>query len=148
MPKHKKYIFVGLGSLFAAIGIIGIFIPILPTTPLLLLSAYFYARSSERCLNWLLTNRLFGSYIDNYRSGRGLPLLHKILTLILLWITIGYSALFFVERLWLKILLGLIALFVTIHLVVLKTYKRQFENNAILTTEVKPGIEPEEEKII
>jgi len=145
MPTYKKFFFIGLGSLFTVLGITGIFIPILPTTPFLLLAAYLFARSSERCLNWLLTNRLFGTYISNYRSGKGLPLTQKILTLILLWVTIGYSALFFVEKLWLKILLILIALGVSIHLVVLKTYKRQFEENPILSVDAQSALSSKED---
>ena len=61
-----------LGTVCVFMGFIGIFIPVLPTTPFLLLAAYLYGRSSERFLNWLVTNRLFGRYIDNYRSGRGI----------------------------------------------------------------------------
>jgi uncharacterized membrane protein YbaN (DUF454 family) len=145
MPAYKKYFFIGLGSLFTLLGITGIFIPILPTTPFLVLAAYLFARSSERCLNWLLTNRLFGSYISNYRSGKGLPLTQKILTLILLWVTIGYSAFFHVEKLWLKILLGLIALAVTIHLATIKTYKRQFDDNLIMNIDAKSALPSKDE---
>lgn len=140
MPTYKKYIFIGLGSIFTMLGITGIFIPILPTTPFLVLAAYLFARSSQRCLNWLLTNRLFGTYISNYRSGKGLPLMQKILTLLLLWVTIGYSAFFVVDKLWLKILLGLIALGVTIHLVLIKTYKREYEDNPILNADVQSAL--------
>jgi uncharacterized protein len=103
------------------IGIIGIFIPILPTTPFLLLAAFFFTKSSERFLHWLLTNKLCGSYIDNYRSGRGLPLKQKILTVVFLWLTIGFSAFVFVDKLWVQVLLLLIAMGVTLHLIMIKT---------------------------
>jgi hypothetical protein len=131
MSKTKKAVFIFLGTIFTAIGIIGIFIPILPTTPFLIVAAYFYSKSSERFLRWLLTNKLCGSYIDNYRSGRGLPLKQKILTLLLLWLTIGISAIFFVSIWWVRLLLLLIALGVTTHLVCIKTYKPELDNHVI-----------------
>jgi uncharacterized membrane protein YbaN (DUF454 family) len=119
----EKVIFISFGTLFTALGIIGIFIPVLPTTPFLLLAAILYSNSSERFLNWLYTNRLCGSYIKNYREGNGIPLKQKIMTIIMLWLTIGLSAIFFVEALWIKILLGGVASGVTIHLISIKTYK-------------------------
>ena len=127
MSKVKKVILVSIGTLATAIGIIGIFIPILPTTPFLLLAAYLYSISSERFLHWLLTNRLCGSYIDNYRSGRGLPLKQKLLTIVVLWLTIGVSAIFFVEIWWVRLILLLVALGVTLHLLHIKTYKPELD---------------------
>ena len=123
MTKLKKYTYIGLGTILTIIGIIGIFIPILPTTPFLLLAAYLFSISSERFLHWLLTNKLCGSYIDNYRSGRGLPIKQKILTVVLLWLTIGFSAFVFIDKLWVQVLLLLIALAVTLHLIMIKTYR-------------------------
>lgn len=127
MSKIKKSIFISLGVLATAIGIIGIIVPVLPTTPFLLLAAFLFSRSSERFLHWLCTNRLCGRYIDNYRKGLGLPLLQKILTILVLWLTIGLSAFVFVDRLWVKILLICIAIAVTTHLILIKTYKPENE---------------------
>ena len=110
MSKTKKVLFIGLGTLATAIGIIGMFLPVLPTTPFLMLAAFLYARSSERFLHWLQTNKLCGSSIDNYRSGRGITLRQKIGTLALLWVTIATSAIFFVDKLWMRILMGVVAL--------------------------------------
>ena len=123
MKQSTRYFYIIFGSLCVLLGVIGIIVPILPTTPFLLLAAYFFAKSSKRFLNWLLTNRLFGRYIDNYRSGRGIPLLQKVLTITSLWLTIGVSALFFVESWWVRGLLLVIALGVSIHLLRVKTYK-------------------------
>ena len=103
------------GSVFLALGIIGIFLPLLPTTPFLLLAAACYFRSSKRFYNWLINNKLLGNYIRNYRNGNGVPLNVKIFTISLLWITIGYSALFAVDALFVRIILILIAIGVTIH---------------------------------
>lgn len=123
MSKLKKLTFIGLGITVTLIGLIGIVLPILPTTPFLLLAAYLFSKSSDRFLHWLLTNKLCGRYIDNYRSGRGLPLKQKIFTILLLWLTIGLSAFVFVDSLWVKILLMIIATVVTLHLVMIKTYQ-------------------------
>lgn len=111
------------GTLCVALGIVGMFFPVLPTTPFLLLAAFFYARSSKRFYHWLMTNRWFGDYIRNYREGRGIPLKQKMLTILLLWLTIGYTVLFIVSPGWVKLILLGIAAGVTIHLIKIKTLK-------------------------
>lgn len=123
MKNFPRALLIGIGTLCVALGTIGMFIPVLPTTPFLLLAAYFYARSSKRFYTWLMTNRLFGNYIRNYREGNGLPLLHKILTIILLWLSIGYAVGFVVTQWWLKVILLGIVIGVTYHLVTIKTYR-------------------------
>ncbi|MEA1897748.1 MAG: YbaN family protein, partial [Bacteroidota bacterium] len=104
--------------------ILGIFIPLLPTTPFLLLSAALYARSSERFYNWLINNKWLGRYIRDYREGRGIPLAAKIVSITLLWITIGYATFYLINPVWFRILLLLIALIVCIHLLFLPTRQR------------------------
>src|SRR4030043_2259032 len=87
----KRRILIGAGTLSTGLGIIGIFTPILPTTPFLLLAAACYLRSSPRFHRWLMNNRIFGSYIRNYTEGRGIPIKVKLFTIALLWATIGLS---------------------------------------------------------
>jgi hypothetical protein len=111
------------GTICLAMGVVGMFLPVLPTTPFLLLAAYCYARSSRRFYERLLTNRWFGEYIRNYREGRGIPLKQKALTIVLLWVTIGYAAGFVVPQWWLRLILVGIASGVTIHLIRTKTYR-------------------------
>ncbi|UCB57874.1 MAG: YbaN family protein [Thermoplasmatales archaeon] len=122
-----KWILITAGTIFIGIGIIGIFIPILPTTPFLLLAAACYARSSIRFYNWLMNNKLIGAYIKNYREKRGIPLKIKVFTIFLLWITILFSVFFILLISWIKIILIIIAIGVTIHILTIKTYtqKRQ-----------------------
>ena len=122
-----KWILITAGTIFVGIGIIGIFIPILPTTPFLLLAAACYARSSTRFYNWLINNKLIGTYIRNYREGKGVPLKVKVFTILLLWITILFSVFFILLISWIKIILIIIAIGVTIHILTIKTYiqKRQ-----------------------
>ena len=79
-----RILLIACGTLCVALAVLGLFLPVLPTTPLLLLAAVCYARSSERFYHWLMTNRWFGAYIRNYREGRGIPLWHKVLAISLL----------------------------------------------------------------
>ncbi len=123
----RTLLFVG-GTLFVAFGVLGMLLPILPTTPFLLLAAVCYARSSKRFYNWLMTNRWFGEYIRNYREGKGLPLQQKILTILLLWVTIGYAVWFVISLWWLEVILLGIAVGVTIHMVRIKTYRPGAQN--------------------
>jgi uncharacterized protein len=123
MKKPLRILLVVLGTLFVVLGVIGIVLPVLPTTPFLLLAAAFYARSSDKFLHWLLNNRWFGTYIRNYREGKGATLRHKITALVLLWGTIGYSAVFVVSLWWVRVILFAIATAVTIHLVRMPTYR-------------------------
>ena len=113
------------GTCFLALGILGVFLPLLPTTPFLLLAAACYARSSKRFYNWLLNNRWFGTYIRNYREGKGIPPKLKVITLALLWGTIIYSAFFVVDTLYWRIILLVIAVGVTIHILKTRTLRQE-----------------------
>jgi uncharacterized membrane protein YbaN (DUF454 family) len=109
------------GTSSVAIGILGIFVPVLPTTPFLLLGAACYARSSQRFYDWLLNNKYFGNYIRNYRERKGIPLKGKVLALALLWATIGCSVAFAVEILLVRVILIVIGIGVSIHIFSLRT---------------------------
>ena len=124
MKKFIRVLLIACGTLCVALGVLGIFVPVLPTTPFLLLAAICYGRSSERFYHWLLNNRWFGEYIKNYREGRGIPLREKTLTLIALWLTIGFTTLRVVSAWWGQLILLGVAVGVTIHLVRIKTLKR------------------------
>jgi len=125
MKRLTRNLLIASGTLCVALALLGLFLPVLPTTPFLLLAAVCYARSSGRLYNWLMTNRWFGAYIRNYREGRGMPLWHKVLAISLLWLTIGYAAWFVVPQWWVKVILLGIAVAVTTHL--LKTESARLE---------------------
>ena len=112
------------GTISTIIGILGIFVPILPTTPFLLLAAACYIRSSERLYYWLLNNRFFGTYISNYIEGRGMPTGIKFFTILLLWITIGVSVCIGTQNLVVRIILILVAIGVTIHIIFIRARKQ------------------------
>ncbi len=127
--KFKKRLLIIAGTMSTAIGIIGIFVPILPTTPFLLLAAACYLRSSQRFYNWLLNSRFFGAYVRNYLQGKGMPLKIKIITIFLLWVTITCSVIFAVEDLIIRIILFIIAIGVTVHIIFIRasTKKRKLK---------------------
>jgi uncharacterized membrane protein YbaN (DUF454 family) len=119
-----KGLLIFAGTLFVGLGVLGIFLPLLPTTPFLLLAAACYARSSNRFYHWLLNNRWFGKYIKNYREERGIPSRVKISTISILWITIALSAYFATESFLVRAILILIAMGVTIHILAMRTLKK------------------------
>jgi len=110
------------GTILVGIGILGIFLPLLPTTVFFLLAAWCYARSSHRLYDWLHHNRYFGKYLKSYREGKGVSVLSKAFTIVVLWGGIGYSATV-TESLPVQLILLAIAIGVTIHIIVIPTYK-------------------------
>ena len=122
--KLIRRLMIFAGSFFVGLGILGIFLPVLPTTPFLLLAAACYTKSSKRFYNWLINNKWLGIYIKNYREGNGIPLKVKILSISLLWFTIGYSVVFVVNTFLIQVILILIAIGVTIHVLSIRTFRK------------------------
>ncbi len=121
----KKAAFTIAGTICLALATIGIMLPILPTTPFLLLAAACYLKGSTRMHNWLLNNKLFGAYIRNYKEGKGMTLRAKAFTLTLLWVTIVFSAFFVVSMFVIQLVLLGVCFAVTLHLVRLPTYREK-----------------------
>ena len=113
--RLMKALLVVCGTICVALGVIGIFLPLVPTTVFLLLAAACYARSSERFYQRLVTNRYLGGYIKANREGRGMSRRHKTITLAMLWLGIGASAIWTTDAWWLRGLLFAIAVGVTVH---------------------------------
>jgi uncharacterized membrane protein YbaN (DUF454 family) len=122
--KTIRVFFIVSGTLFLALGVVGILLPILPTTPFLLLAAACYYKGSKRMHQWILNNRWFGDYIKNYREGRGISLKAKFSAIVLLWITISYSAIFVVPILIVQIVLLIVAVAVSVHVITLPTFRK------------------------
>lgn len=119
----RKAILIFFGTVFVGLGVLGMFLPLVPTTVFLLLAAYCYSRSSERFHNWLLNNRWCGKYIKDYQEGRGMTATHKFRAILLLWASIGFSIWMVGGRFWLALLLAAIAVGVTAHVLWIKTYR-------------------------
>ncbi len=124
MRTTARYLLIAAGFLAVGFAALGIFLPVLPTTPFLLLAAFFFARSSPRFYRWLHTNRWFGTYLTDYREGRGMPLREKVLTLAALWLTIMATVVFALSSWIPRVVLLLIASAVSFHLVRIPTYRR------------------------
>ena len=116
-----KWILRIVGILAVGLGVLGIFVPLLPTTPFLLLAAACFVRSSPRLYAWLIHHKWFGKYIRTYREYRAIPLQVKIVALVLLWGVIGLTAWRVVSAWWIRAVLGAIAVGVTAHLLQLRT---------------------------
>jgi uncharacterized membrane protein YbaN (DUF454 family) len=132
--KLKRRLFVIAGTIALVTGVIGIIIPVLPTTPFLLLAAICYMRSSPRLYSALLCNRFIGSYVRNYLEGRGMSLKMKIGTLSLLWVAIVCTAALATDSLIIRIILAVVLIGVTIHIFLIKTVK----NNTKPTNNLRP----------
>lgn len=123
LKPWKRILFLSCGFVALTLGLIGIPLPLLPTTPFLLLAAWFFAMSSKRFYIWLTTHRIFGRIITDYHEQGGVRRIIKIRALTLLWATILSSAIFFTDQWGVRILLLAVALGVTLHIRKIKTLK-------------------------
>jgi uncharacterized protein len=114
--KLPRWFLITAGILCVIVAVIGIFLPLIPTTPLLLLAAACFVRSSDRLYRWLTTHKVFGKVVHDYYEHRVVSRRAKTLALTLLWITIGSTILFAIDALWLRGLLLAIAIAVTAHI--------------------------------
>ncbi|MBP3290223.1 MAG: YbaN family protein [Alistipes sp.] len=120
-----KAILTILGLLSLGLAIAGIFLPLLPTTPLLLLSAALFLRSSPRLYEWLLNHPRLGEYIRNFRENRAIPLRVKIVSVSMLWLTLGYCILAVVDQWWwAQVALLFLAIVVSWHILSYATMKK------------------------
>ncbi|NYT01012.1 MAG: DUF454 domain-containing protein [Methanocellales archaeon] len=130
MRDFTKIVFIILGSICVILGLIGTIVPLLPTTPFLLLAAFFYGKSSYRLQQWLFNNRVFGPYLTDYVEGRGISIKNKAFTLIILWLGMGYAIFFAISNLLIRMFLLLIAICVTIHIITIKTIEQKSGNDS------------------
>jgi uncharacterized membrane protein YbaN (DUF454 family) len=116
----KRLFFLSLGGTCLAIGAVGLFVPLLPTTPLILASFVCFTKSSKRAERWISSNRYFGSFIENYQKKTGVPWDVKIKSIILLWMVLSIS-MFIFSNYYLFIVMCLVGVAVTAHIISLKT---------------------------
>jgi uncharacterized membrane protein YbaN (DUF454 family) len=89
LSRTKRYTLNAIGWTSVGVGVLGMVVPVLPTTCFLLLAGGCFAKSSPRASRWLHTNRLFGRYLSDYREAKVIPLRVKAVSLVVLWATIG-----------------------------------------------------------
>ena len=128
LKKHSllqmRVLLAILGSVALALGVVGIFLPLLPTTPFLLLAAALYFRSSPRLYDWLLAHPHLGTYIRNFRENKAIPLRVKIVSVTLVWITLLYCAFFVAYNIYMRLFFVALAVGVTVHILHYKTLKK------------------------
>ncbi|MBC7220638.1 YbaN family protein [Candidatus Bipolaricaulota bacterium] len=117
----RRLILTACGLLCVGLAVLGWILPIMPATPFLLLAAGCFARSSPRLHRWLHENRLFGRYLRDYAEGRGISPILKAGTIALIWGSVALSATFVARAMWLRLLLGAVALGVSWHILRLPT---------------------------
>ncbi len=123
--KVTRFLFILCGSFSVAFAVLGIFLPLLPTTPLLLLAAYCFGKSSDRIHSWLINNKIFGNYIKNYQAGKGIPLHSKVTAILSMWVVIIISGIWGTDLLLIRIILLLVGSGVTIHLLRMPTFRKE-----------------------
>jgi uncharacterized protein len=116
----KKIILFIIGTISLVLGTIGIFLPLIPTTPFLLLCAFCYLRSSQRFYDWLINHKVFGKHIYNYLEYKAVSLKTKIAALSFLWVSLIISIIL-VDILYVRLLLLVVGLAVSIHILLIKT---------------------------
>lgn len=121
MNNIVKGLLIFVGTLSIGLGIIGTIVPLLPTTPFLLLGATCYIRSSEKLYQMLLKNKWLGGYIEDFRTKKGISLKNKVISLASLWLSIGYSLYLAISSLWLSAFLVFIAVSVSALILSFKT---------------------------
>ena len=117
----KNLLFILLGYLFVALGIIGIFLPLVPTTIFLIIASYFFMKGSPKLNQKLLNNKYLGHYVKNYYKYKGMTLKSKVSAIVMLWIAILFSVIYVVEFVFIKIFLILLAIGISTYILLLKT---------------------------
>jgi uncharacterized protein len=111
-----RFTLIVIGWISFALGVIGLFLPVMPTTPFLLLASACFVRSSPRFHQWLVNHKYFGTYLRYYLDGKGIPRKAKVGIIAALWLTITPSAVLIVPWLWLSACMLLVALAVSIYI--------------------------------
>jgi uncharacterized membrane protein YbaN (DUF454 family) len=119
----KKFLFITIGIIFVIIGVIGIFLPLLPTTVFLIIASYFFMKSSPELNERLLNNKYLGEYIRNYKEKKGMPIKSKISSIFILWTSILISSYFLIDSKTVIVILLIVAIGVTIHIATLESIK-------------------------
>lgn len=131
MKKYSPFrlILFIFGWIFLGIGIVGMALPVLPTTPFILLAAACFMNSSEKVHAWLVDHPKFGFHIEDYLEGRGIRARAKIAAIATLWLSVGFSTWHLIPILWVDILIIAIAIAVSWYLLSLPTCPQDFRSD-------------------
>ena len=121
--KLLRMLLLACGFFFIFLSVLGAILPLVPTTPFLIVAAACFYKSSGRFYRWIMFNRFFGQYLRDYTSGKGIPLHIKILSVIFLWVSTLVSVFIFIPYLWLEIVVITLNLAITIHIFWSRTKK-------------------------
>jgi uncharacterized membrane protein YbaN (DUF454 family) len=124
--RHRsvRYGLLAIGWLSIALGVVGIFLPVLPTTPFLLLAAACFARSSPRFYQWLIHHKRFGPLIRDFLEGKGMPVKAKVYAIASMWLSIGVSC-YLIPLPWARVFMLISAVLVTGYILKQKTAVKQ-----------------------
>ena len=120
---HMRWLLTILGLISLGLAVLGIFLPVLPTTPLLLLAAALFLRGNRGLYDWLLNHPRLGPYITNFMVHRSIPLKIKVISVSMVWITLLNCAIFVAEHWLFRLFFILLATAITIHILSYKTQK-------------------------
>ena len=116
MNRARRIIYIVLGTFFLVLGAIGIFVPLLPTTPFWLLTCWFYIRGSEYLYNKVMQNRYFGPYIRNFIEDKAIPMRSKVISVGVIWLSTIFTTVFLIDIWWIILCLFLISAGVSWHI--------------------------------
>jgi uncharacterized membrane protein YbaN (DUF454 family) len=119
----SKPFLIVLGWFFISLGMIGIFLPLMPTTIFFILAAWCFSKSSDKFYNWLINHQRFGKFVRDYRERRSMPAKSKTIAITMLITTISLSAIFFTQNIFVRIILFFIAVGVSIYIISLNSIK-------------------------
>ena len=119
----KKIFLTLIGFLFLAVGIVGIFVPVLPTTPLIVFASVIFSMSNEKIYNYIANTKHLGAYVRNYQDKIGVPIKTKIISLVYLWLSLVLSCLF-IEKYFIHWILLVVGVLVSLHIILLKTQSK------------------------
>jgi len=123
MKKSRKIAYIILGTISLVLGTLGIVLPLLPTTPFYLLTAWLYMRGSKKMYDKVMSNKYFGTIVRSFQEDKSISLKTKIVTVTMLWVTISLSAFLVVSSWWIRLLLLAIAIGITVHVLSYRTTK-------------------------
>ena len=116
----SRYVLIGLGSIFLGLGVLGVFLPVLPTTPFVLLAGACYARSSEPLHQWLLSNRVLGPSMREWDENRSIGRRAKVMAILMIVVSFSFTV-YVMEELVVRVGLAALGVGLVVFLLMIRT---------------------------